>query len=133
MIRRIGQRVAAAARRPGRGRALRGLGAAVLFAGLLVAGDWHPERPPSWALAERVRTTSAVCDARLAERATAPFSLPDDHGAPERLAAIARWFHLDPGAVCAANEVPAGECGGRTVAPGETVVLPLVRGVAEER
>jgi len=132
VIRRIGSRGPAGVGPEGLRRVARWLGAAVLVAGLLGAGRWHPERPPFWGLVERLGVDPAECDARLAERTAASFTLPADHGAPERLAVIAGWFHLDAAAVCAANAVPAGECGRRSVAPGETVTLPLARGAAEE-
>lgn len=112
-------------------RGWRWVGVVALVVGLGVAARWRPQTPGAWGVVERFGFAAAECEARLAARQSAPFTLPAGHPGPVPVPEVARWFHLDPAAVCAANDLPAAECTSSTLAPGEGLALPLAREAQE--
>lgn len=92
----------------------------------LVARAWGGDDDVDWSRVREVSVSPEECRVRQQERLTAPFTLPDGVDAMT-WGEVAAKFRLDPYEVCAANDVPRTDCRSLTLAPGETLDLPLAR------
>lgn len=101
-------------------------GLVVLLVVPLVVRAFEPDDEVDWSRVREVQVSSEDCDARRQERLSAPFTLPDGT-APMTWGEVAEKFRLDPYEVCATNGVPRTDCRSHTLAPGETLTLPLAR------
>ncbi|RMH21498.1 MAG: hypothetical protein D6696_05625 [Acidobacteria bacterium] len=110
---------------------LRAAGFVLLLAGIVVVALYLPARPPaSWESARAFVRDDDACRALEGRRATAAFTAPAEPALT--VAEVARRFDLELRLVCAANRLPEESCGGRELAAGEQLILPLSRRLPEE-
>jgi hypothetical protein len=103
----------------------------LLAAGLAAAALLSPTRDEvPWGAVRGFAFGAAECRPRLTARESCDFVLPPAAPEPVPWSRVARWFRLDPRAVCAANGTPLESCDEQRLAPGESLILPLRRDAA---